>query len=139
MTTCDIVAAQTDSLSDRGGSDNRPEQSRITNYRQYRTKTTWTPCVNICEDNTSYWVIVDLAGVTTDEIDIHVDSSRLTISGIRHVPQVPEIADHVSMHLMEIDSGEFARTLDLPANADLNAVEATYGRGYLKVRIPKKV
>ena len=38
---------------------------------------------------------------------------------------------------MEIDDGRFCRTLDLPDDANIEQIRATYRRGQLLVTVPK--
>src|SRR5437763_11695256 len=47
---------------------------------------TWTPNVNLYENDASYVVCVDLAGVNKDEIDLNVRGQTLTLKGCRQVP-----------------------------------------------------
>jgi HSP20 family molecular chaperone IbpA len=109
------------------------------NYQQYRRGEAWCPAVNLYEDQSNYYVIVELAGLCAEDIDIRLDETRMVISGRRAAPEIPGMEDEVCMHLMEIDHGPFLRTLDLSPDADTDAIEANLGRGYLTIRVPKKV
>jgi HSP20 family protein len=102
---------------------------------KYCPRGTWTPSVNLYEDAEGYHVVAELAGVDSDEMELRVEKGALVICGHRDTPQ-PDTP--VSVHLMEIDHGNFCRSLKLPADADAAGVEATYRNGLLWVRIPKK-
>ena len=107
-------------------------------YRQYRPGEAWAPAINLYEDKTGYCVIVDLAGVSADKINIRVESDKMVISGHRPTPEMSSTSGQICMHLMEIDHGPFVRTLELPERADMDAIEATYRCGYLWILIPKR-
>jgi HSP20 family protein len=98
-------------------------------------RSSWTPSVNLYEDGDGYYVVAELAGVDSDEMELRVEKAMLILSGHRDTPQ-PE--GPINVHLMEIDHGNFCRSLKLPPDANVSAVEASYRNGLLWVRIPKK-
>ena len=108
------------------------------NYHRFGVSEAWVPCINIYEDQDHYCVVVDLAGLKAEQIDLHVEKGVMTISGERPAPLIPEIKGQVSLHLMEIDHGRFCRALKLPDNVDIDTIpNAFYRNGYLWVRMPK--
>ncbi len=107
-------------------------------YHYYRPAEAWAPAINLYEDEAQYYVVVDLAGLKAEQIDLHVEKGIMTISGERPAPLVPEIKGQVSLHLMEIDHGRFCRALKLPDNVDIDTIpNASYRNGYLWLRMPK--
>jgi HSP20 family molecular chaperone IbpA len=42
-------------------------------------------------------------------------------------------------HRMEIPTGEFISSVELPAQVDINAATAEYENGFLTVQIPRKL
>jgi HSP20 family protein len=109
-------------------------------FHQYCPGEVWRPAVNIYEDQTHYCVVVDLAGMNPEEIDLRVDKGVLLLSGDRPVSEMPDAGGMVRLHLMEIDHGRFCREIRLPENADIEsteAVAATYRCGLLWIKIPK--
>ena len=98
----------------------------------------WTPAVNFYEGEKYYCIVVELAGVDPDKIDLRVENGVLTISGQRATPALPEDRRALRLLMMEIDHGDFSRSLKLPGDADDDAVSATYRCGYLWIRLPKK-
>ena len=107
-------------------------------YRQYRPGEAWSPAINLYEDQKHYCVVVDLAGVQPEEIDIRVDEGKMAVSGRRVAPELPSASGQVCMHLMEIDHGPFVRTLELPDDADVDTIDASYRCGYLWIKILKR-
>ena len=100
-------------------------------------KTSWSPAINVYEDAEQYWLVADLAGINADETDLRVDNNVLIIEGARVTPPVPQPVGQVQVRLMEIDAGRFRRQLELPEDADIDGIEATYRCGLLWVRVPR--
>ena len=77
-------------------------------------------------------VVVELAGVDPDKVDISVADGALVISGQRHRPAGGERRyEHI-----EIDYGPFQRRLALGDGIDTTAAEATYEHGLLTIVLP---
>jgi HSP20 family protein len=105
---------------------------------------TWTPAVNLYENDTMYIVCVDLAGVDKEKIDVVVVENRLRLRGQRHAPLPPaqmeagSPAGRLRVHLMEIDHGTFRREVQLPDDVAKEEVRASYQNGMLWVELPKQ-
>ena len=109
-----------------------------TAYRPYCPAEVWRPAVNLYEDDGHYCVIVDLAGVKSEQIDLKADEGQLILSGVREPPLMLGASRTLRVHLMEIDHGRVSRVLKLPQDVDADTIEATYKGGYLCVQMPKK-
>ena len=113
-------------------------------YFGFAPSETWTPNVNLYENDESYMVCVDLAGVEKDKIDVVVQDGRLRLRGTRPVPQCPYGQDEhgnakrVRVHVMEIDHGAFSREVELPLDVDKDRITAVYREGMLWIELPKK-
>lgn len=107
-------------------------------FHKFRTEETWSPAIDLYEDDTHYCVVVDLAGVVADEIELHPEGEMLVLSGYRPTPGVSEATGNVKLHHMEIDHGRFSRSLEIPGNVDPDRIEAFYKSGLLWVRLPKR-
>ena len=108
-------------------------------YHQYGGGEFWKPAVNLYEDRNHYCAVVDLAGVQPEEIELFVERGVLVLRGHREPPGMPDIQGPKRVHLLEIDHGPFQRKVQLPANVDIEEIQATYKSGYLWVRLPKTV
>jgi HSP20 family protein len=95
----------------------------------------WAPAVDVGETPDSYEVIVDLAGVKREEIEVFTEEQHLTVAGWRADP-LPE--GKVCVHQMEIQQGQFRRRIHLPDDADPQIISARYREGLLHISIPKK-
>jgi HSP20 family protein len=107
-------------------------------FRHYSSSDVWKPAINLCEHADYYCLVAELAGMQAGEIDLRVEDGTLFLTGERATPSDPRDEGAVKLHLMEIDHGRFLREVKLPADADLDAIEATYRSGYLRVKIPRK-
>lgn len=77
-------------------------------------------------------VIVDLAGVDPDRVEVLLIGRELQLSGVRERPAV----EGARVQQMEIDYGSFERAVALPADVDVTRAEARYERGLLVVMLP---
>jgi HSP20 family molecular chaperone IbpA len=57
---------------------------------------TWTPSVNLYENDTAYYVCVDLAGVDKEKIDLVVTHGQLRLRGQRAAPTLAATTQSIS-------------------------------------------
>jgi HSP20 family protein len=93
------------------------------------------PPTDIYQTSEHIVVRVEIAGMSAEEINLSLDESsgRLTISGVRNDPAGEEPRRYVNV---EIDCGEFMRTVQLPRPVVADEAQADYDRGFLVVRLP---
>ena len=91
------------------------------------------PAANLWEEGDTLMVEMELPGVESDQVDISVAGGELTIEVKR--PDLHE--EGVVYHRRERSSGDFHRTLRLPADVDTSKVEAKLQDGVLTVSLPK--
>lgn len=112
-------------------------------YRKFHTLRVWRPAVNIYEQEEYYGVVVDLAGICPEDINIRAEDGFLIISGKRPSPpsEFGKSRRHgtTRMHLMEIDHGQFSRKLELPDNVDIDSINAVYKQGFLNICLRKRI
>jgi HSP20 family protein len=77
-------------------------------------------------------VTAELAGVRTEDIELHVEGRRLILAGRRASPS-PEGEVYQQI---EIERGAFRRVLELGADVDAEQVRARYEDGMLRVELP---
>jgi HSP20 family protein len=118
------------------------------NFFNFCPSETWTPNVNLYESERAYLVVVDLAGVEKEKIDVVVSEQKLMLRGQRTVPTPPEPEAEggdgprppmkLRVHMMEIDHGMFSREVELPADVVHEQISASHRNGLLWIEIPKK-
>lgn len=78
-------------------------------------------------------VVVDLAGVAPEDVEIAVLDRTLVVTGERR-PARPD--GPCSYHQLEIEYGSFQRRVTLAENVDVDGAHATYERGLLTIVFP---
>ena len=101
------------------------------------TRGKWIPNTDIYETEKCFVVVVELAGVKKEEIQLQQHNSELIISGVRNAPETGT-SQILMVHQLEIDFGTFEKVITLPKRADLTRIEATFFDGYLIINIIKE-
>jgi len=94
----------------------------------------WRPPVEVYETDDALVVLLEVAGMNEDDIEVVLDDAVMTIRGDRR-PAACE--DRRTVHAMGILYGPFAAEVYLPFSVDHENVEATYEAGMLQVRLPR--
>lgn len=103
----------------------------------------WIPRINLYETSDHVIVCAELPGLIADKIDLRLVDNVLRIEGNRQRLVFPEeyrdtiSVEEVSVHIMEIDSGNFCREIRIPANVEPERAVASYRHGLLWVIAPK--
>ncbi|MEE8151941.1 MAG: Hsp20/alpha crystallin family protein [candidate division NC10 bacterium] len=93
------------------------------------------PPMDVYETSSAVVVVMEIAGTERKDIEIHLDGSRLRITGGRHVTAP---LDALRCHQMEIEFGSFERWVTLDFFPPRDAIEAAYEGGLLRITIPKR-
>lgn len=91
----------------------------------------WLPKCDIFQTDTQWIVIVELAGVRKEDINISITSEYMRISGVRHLEmdQTP-----VCYYNMEIETGSFDRRIFFPDIAlGKDEPKVNYNNGMLRI------
>ncbi len=91
----------------------------------------WHPKCDVFQTETEWVVLVELAGVHKDEINISVTAEYLRISGMRKLHGEDSCT---SFHSMEIETGRFARRVFFPdLSLDKDNPRVQYVNGILRI------
>ena len=90
--------------------------------------------MDLFETENEFVLRADLPGMGEDDVSIELQDDVLTISGERKSEHTERKEGY---HRVERAYGSFARTLTLPAGTDPQAINASFDRGVLEVRIAK--
>ncbi|RLB11527.1 MAG: hypothetical protein DRG63_12825 [Deltaproteobacteria bacterium] len=112
------------------------EMLRVTRPVFSPTESGWTPEADIYETDHSIILIVNLAGVAKEDIEISYYDGYLSISGKRILKLPGKIP--IKHHQLEIGSGAFERIFRIPSLVDPDGIEATLQDGLLTIQMKKK-
>jgi HSP20 family protein len=92
------------------------------------------PLLNIFEDKDSYIISAEMPGLTHEDLDISAKGQSLNISGER---KISSKGDSARYHRRERQAGTFNRAIALPAELNIDKIEARMRNGILTIRAPK--
>ncbi len=95
----------------------------------------WRPPVDAYQTENDLLVIVELAGMDEDDIEVILFEDVLVVKGERE----PALSTGAELTWYEagIRYGKFRAEVFLPARVDAEHVQAEYQNGFLSVRLPK--
>lgn len=111
----------------------RESWKRMRNYQQ--AGKFFEPDADFVEQDGKYLLKMDLPGMDKNKINIEAVENSITVSGERQTERQTTSKEGVSQ--FERSSGSFYRRMTLPADADVNNINAKYESGVLEVSIPK--
>lgn len=99
----------------------------------------WAPAVDVREFSDRFELLVDLPGVAPSDVDITLDNSVLTLSGVRSSAAAEEggSQDELQPQRLERPTGRFHRRFILPDTVDAANVNASGRNGVLAISIAK--
>ncbi|HXL01989.1 MAG TPA: Hsp20/alpha crystallin family protein [Candidatus Atribacteria bacterium] len=94
----------------------------------------WIPSCDIFETSHHVVIVVELAGVSPQEVEVLIEGKKLIVKGQRK--ELP-YSSKENYHLMEIRFGPFYREISLPE--EIGEVKAKYSNGFLVIEGLKNV
>ena len=91
------------------------------------------PPINVFQQGDVLVAILEVPGLSKDELDIQAKNNTIRISGKKTITY-PE---GVSLHRRERHTGSFDRTLSVPMEIDADGIKAEYRDGVLALFIPR--
>jgi HSP20 family protein len=101
---------------------------------RFSAEQVWKPLVDIYETDEDIVVLVEIAGMSKENINVTMENDLLKISGVR-----PDYSPSTKMrlHQMEIDYGRFERIVKISIPIDTKNIRAQYKEGFLQIILPK--
>lgn len=93
-----------------------------------------TPSIDVTETDKEIEITAELPGLEEKDVQINLVDNILTIKGEKRAEK--EEKDK-SYRLVERSYGAFARSVELPAGVNPDAIKANITKGVLKVSVPK--
>lgn len=100
---------------------------------QFRLRA-WEPAVDVTETETQVVVLVELAGVRREDVELAVDRNTLLVRGQR--PEGQHTGKR-SCHRLEIYWGAFERVVPLPTPVHPEATQAVFRDGMMEIVLTK--
>lgn len=94
----------------------------------------WMPLTDIKEDKDNYYVMLDLPGVSKDDVKVSYSDGQLSISGERKQEKEDKDAKY---HRVERVYGKYYRSFTLPLKVKEDKIEAVFKDGQLSITVPK--
>ena len=91
------------------------------------------PPINIFRQGHDFAAIIELPGVTKEDLSLEVRGNTLRISGRK----TAAYGGNASTHRRERIAGSFDRTVNLPVQLDPDRVKAEYREGILTLSLPR--
>ncbi len=103
----------------------------------FQQQVTWPkmPAVDVVESEKAYEITADLPGMDEKNIEVKVTDGVLTMKGERQEEKEEKKKDY---YLQERSFGSFQRSFELPDSVDAEKIEASFKKGVLTVKLPKK-
>lgn len=95
----------------------------------------WSPGVDIYEDQNSITLEADLPGLKPGDFNLSIENYRLTLSGER---KFEDEKKGDNWRRVERSYGSFTRTFSLPSTVNVDGVDAGFKDGVLRVTLPKR-
>ncbi|MBF0100622.1 MAG: Hsp20/alpha crystallin family protein [Desulfobacterales bacterium] len=91
----------------------------------------FSPSVDIYENKESIILLADMPGVSSENIDIHLEDNELRIQGhvVRNKNESPIVEEY--------RIGDYSRTFTLTNMIDQDKIQATMKDGVLRLELPK--
>ena len=100
----------------------------------YEEQMSWNLALDVAENDESFIIKASVPGVDPDDIEITLEDNTLTIKGT--ISEEKEIEEG-TYHLRERRSGQFLRSVTLPARVHSDDVSAGIENGVLTLTVPK--
>jgi len=94
------------------------------------------PAADVVETEHDLRVMVELPGLTPDDVAVDLENNVLTIRGEKRERRSEGDEKH-TWHLTERRYGKFVRSFMLPRDVDQDGIAADFDNGVLTVTIPK--
>jgi len=94
----------------------------------------WVPNITIYEDENDLVILLELAGVRSDEISLTLEQNRLIVRGRRNIlNRRPAL----SYHHIEIPTGVFEKVLRFRCSIDKECIKSVMKEGLMEIRVAK--
>ena len=94
--------------------------------------------VDVVDKGDRFAIKVDLPGVSKEDISVAIEGASVSVTAARAAPSADE-SKQIRILRLERPALKYTRTLQLPAEVDGDAAEASFENGVLTLNLPKRV
>jgi HSP20 family protein len=94
----------------------------------------WCPSADVYQSQEGWVVKIELAGVSTEDMEIQIEGDTLYIAGTR---RDTTCSHEFALHQMEITYSRFEKTLRFPSSIQGASIEHNFDNGLLIIRLRK--
>ena len=100
-----------------------------------------TPAMDVAESDTTYTVVLDVPGVSREQLKVTIEGRRLSVETADAAETVEKAATKEGERALYRERGaaRYARTVSLPAEVDQATSQAKVENGVLTLTLVKKV
>src|SRR4026209_1581293 len=113
----------------------RREIDRLFDDTFARDGNTFTPAVDIKENDNEIRLELELGGMKPEDVEIMAENGVLTVRGEKRSER--KEGDETRYQVIERTYGTFMRTFQLPQGIDEDQIKADFDNGVLTLQIPK--
>jgi HSP20 family protein len=113
----------------------RREIDRLFEDTFARDGNSWTPAVDIKENDNEIRLDVELPGLNPEDVEITAENGVLTVRGEKRLER--KEGDETRFQVVERVYGSFMRSFQLPQGIDEEQIKAEFNNGVLALHIPK--
>ena len=113
----------------------RREIDRLFEDTFARDGSSFTPAVDIKENDNEIRLDIELPGLKPEDVEITAENGVLTVRGEKQVER--KEGDESRYQIIERAYGTFMRTFQLPQGIDADQIKAAFNNGVLSLHIPK--
>lgn len=95
--------------------------------------THWVPNTDVWISETGLVIVVELAGMRREDLELTVEGNQIRIAGQR---VDGSLCNKKSYLVMEINYGPFESIIEVPPGFDITRAKAVYQNGFLRIDIP---
>ena len=95
---------------------------------------TWTPAVDVYEDENAFLIKVDLPEINKEDVKVNLNENVLSLTGERRFEHEDKRDGY---HRVERSYGQFYRSFTLPPNINVEGINAEFRDGVLRLTLPK--
>ena len=99
----------------------------------WNARKNFSPPVDVVETDEHIVILIEIAGMNSEDFNIRLANNYLVVHGMRHRPQI----EGKAYHRVEIGFGEFRLDIPLIWSVQQEIVSAVYQDGFLRIDLPR--